>query len=83
MFIDGAWTTAASGETFDAESPATGETIGEIQNGDREDAQRAIAAANGAADGWARATRVRARGDAMHRVADADRAADATSSPAR
>ena len=69
MFIAGSWTTAASGEVFDAESPATGEKIGVIQNGGREDAQRAIAAANGAADGWARET-AWARGDAMHRVAD-------------
>ncbi len=28
MFVDGAWTAALSGETFDADSPATGETIG-------------------------------------------------------
>jgi succinate-semialdehyde dehydrogenase/glutarate-semialdehyde dehydrogenase len=69
MFIAGSWTTAVSGEVFDAESPATGEKIGVIQNGGREDAQRAIAAANGAADGWARET-AWARGDAMHRVAD-------------
>ena len=30
MLVDGAWTGAASGETFSAESPATGETIDEI-----------------------------------------------------
>jgi len=69
MFIAGSWTTAASGEVFDAESPATGEKIGVIQNGGREDAQRAIAAAHGAADAWARET-AWARGEAMHRVAD-------------
>ena len=69
MFVGGAWVEAASGETFVAKSPATGETIGVIQSGGREDAQRAIAAANGAADAWARET-AWARGDAMHRVAD-------------
>jgi acyl-CoA reductase-like NAD-dependent aldehyde dehydrogenase len=69
MFIDGAWAVAASGEVFEAESPATGERIGAVQKGGREDAQRAIAAANRAADGWARET-AWARGNAMHRIAD-------------
>ena len=46
MFIDGAWTDALSGETFDADSPATGETIGSVPRGDRADAQLAIGAAN-------------------------------------
>ena len=71
MFVDGAWVGAASGETFIAESPATGEAIGEVPLGGREDAKRAIAAANRAADGWARADRVRARGRGCTRVADA------------
>ncbi|HTZ05985.1 MAG TPA: aldehyde dehydrogenase family protein [Gaiellaceae bacterium] len=69
MFVDGAWTGALSGETFDADSPATGETIAAVPRGGREDAQAAIAAANRAADGWARATAFE-RADAMHRVAD-------------
>jgi acyl-CoA reductase-like NAD-dependent aldehyde dehydrogenase len=69
MFVDGAWTAALSGETFDAESPATGETIGAISRGDRQDAQLAIGAANRAADAWAGETAF-ARADAMHRVAD-------------
>src|SRR5262249_39674425 len=51
-------------------SPATGETIGAIQQGGREDARRAIAAANRAAEGWARAGAFE-RAAAMHRVADA------------
>src|SRR5437764_9542222 len=70
MFVDGAWTGSASGETFTADSPATGETIGEIPQGSREDAQRAIAAANRAADTWSRATAFE-RAAGMHRVADA------------
>jgi succinate-semialdehyde dehydrogenase/glutarate-semialdehyde dehydrogenase len=69
MFIAGEWATAESGETFAAESPATGETIGRVQQGGREDAQRAIAAANGAAQAWA-AAGVFERAAAMHRVAD-------------
>src|SRR6266436_5576917 len=70
MFVDGVWTGAASGETFTAESPATGEAIGEIPQGSRADAQRAIDAANRASDAWARLTAFD-RAAAMHRVADA------------
>ncbi len=69
MFVGGAWTGAASGETTTADSPATGEAIGEVPLGDREDARRAIAAANDAAPGWARLT-VFERAALMHRVAD-------------
>jgi acyl-CoA reductase-like NAD-dependent aldehyde dehydrogenase len=70
MFVGGAWTGAASGETSTAESPATGEALGEVPQGGREDAVRAIEAAGRAADGWARATAFE-RAAAMHRVADA------------
>jgi acyl-CoA reductase-like NAD-dependent aldehyde dehydrogenase len=70
MFVDGAWTGALSGETFTAESPATGETIAEVPRGSREDARRAIDAANRASGAWSRATAFE-RAAAMHRVADA------------
>jgi succinate-semialdehyde dehydrogenase/glutarate-semialdehyde dehydrogenase len=56
MFLAGRWQASASGETFEATSPATGELIGTVPNGDRTDAQRAITAAREAADGWARLT---------------------------
>jgi acyl-CoA reductase-like NAD-dependent aldehyde dehydrogenase len=69
MFVDGRWTQSLSGETFTADSPATGEVIGEVPQGAREDAQLAIAAANRAADAWARATAFE-RAAMMHRVAD-------------
>jgi succinate-semialdehyde dehydrogenase/glutarate-semialdehyde dehydrogenase len=69
MFLDGRWTSSLSGETFTAESPATGDAIGEVPKGDRDDAQLAIAAANRAADGWARATAFE-RAAVLHRVAD-------------
>ncbi|HXR10844.1 MAG TPA: aldehyde dehydrogenase family protein, partial [Gaiellaceae bacterium] len=69
MFVNGEWTAALSGEVFDAESPATGEKIGAIQKGGREDAQRAIAAANRAAAGWERLGPF-ARAAALNRVAD-------------
>lgn len=70
MFIGGAWTTAASGEVFEATSPATGEVIGQVGDGGREDAQRAIAAANEAAPAWARSSAFE-RAALLHRVADA------------
>src|SRR5436190_708458 len=44
MFVDGAWTSSVSGETFTASSPATGETIGEVPQGARDDARLAIGA---------------------------------------
>jgi succinate-semialdehyde dehydrogenase/glutarate-semialdehyde dehydrogenase len=69
MFVGGAWAAAESGETFTAESPATGEAIGEVPHGARADAQRAVAAANDAADGWARLTAFE-RAALMHRVGD-------------
>jgi acyl-CoA reductase-like NAD-dependent aldehyde dehydrogenase len=56
MFVGGSWQPSASGETFEATSPATGELIATVPLGDRGDAQRAIDAARGAADGWARLT---------------------------
>ena len=70
MFVDGDWRDAATGETFDATSPATGETIGTVPQGDRADAQRAIDAANRAFDGWSRLTAFE-RAAKMHAVGDA------------
>jgi succinate-semialdehyde dehydrogenase/glutarate-semialdehyde dehydrogenase len=70
MFVGGAWVAARSGETFTADSPATGEAIGEVPQGSREDAQRAIDAANGAAEAWA-ALSPFDRAAALHRVGDA------------
>ena len=48
MLIGGAWAESESGARFAATSPATGETLGTLPEGTREDAQRAIAAANAA-----------------------------------
>src|SRR2546421_5656778 len=69
MFVAGEWVGAASGHTFVAESPATGEEIGAVPEGGREDAQRAINAATRAAESWARTTAFE-RAAAMHRVGD-------------
>ncbi|HEY6962975.1 MAG TPA: aldehyde dehydrogenase family protein [Gaiellaceae bacterium] len=69
MFVAGAWSASASGETFTADSPATGEAIGEVPKGSREDAQRAVAAANDASAAWARLTPFE-RAALLHRVGD-------------
>ena len=70
MFMDGEWCSAGSGATTECTSPATGEVIGTVPDGDREDARRAIAAANRAADDWARLTAFE-RAAKMHVIGDA------------
>ena len=70
MFVDGGvGRRAVAARRSTADSPATGEAIGEVPQGDREDAQRAIAAANAPPTAWARTTAFE-RAAAMHRVAD-------------
>ena len=69
MVIGGAWADSESGARFEATSPATGETLGTVPKGTREDAQRAIAAANAARRGWA-ARSAFERAAALERVAD-------------
>ena len=76
MFVDGEWCDAASGATTTATSPATGEPLGPVAEGDRDDARRAIAAANAAFGSWAARTGFE-RAALLHRVADAcERRAD-------
>ncbi len=69
MYIDGRWCDAQSGDVAQAFSPATGELIGTVAQGDRDDARRAIAAARAAAPGWAALTPFE-RAAQMHAVAD-------------
>jgi acyl-CoA reductase-like NAD-dependent aldehyde dehydrogenase len=69
MVIGGAWAESESSARFEATSPATGESLGTLPEGTREDAQRAIAAANGARRDWA-ARSAFERAAAMERVAD-------------
>jgi succinate-semialdehyde dehydrogenase/glutarate-semialdehyde dehydrogenase len=69
LFIGGAWEEARSGATLEAISPATGERIGEVAQGDREDARRAVAAARSAFPGWAGATAFE-RAGALRRIAE-------------
>jgi acyl-CoA reductase-like NAD-dependent aldehyde dehydrogenase len=69
MVIGGAWAESESGARFEATSPATGESLGTVPEGTREDAQRAIAAANAARRDWAGRSAFE-RAAAMNRVAD-------------
>ena len=51
-FIGGEWMDAASGETFESTSPATGETIGIFPRSGVEDVDRAVAVAKEAYADW-------------------------------
>jgi acyl-CoA reductase-like NAD-dependent aldehyde dehydrogenase len=50
LFIDGAWVSAQSGETFPTFAPSTGEKISDVAKAGREDAQKAVAAARNSFD---------------------------------
>jgi succinate-semialdehyde dehydrogenase/glutarate-semialdehyde dehydrogenase len=69
MVVAGEWVESASGGRIEATSPATGETIGSVPEGTREDAQRAIAAANAAWREWAALSPFE-RAAALERVAE-------------
>jgi len=69
MVIGGAWVESESGARFEATSPATGETLGSVPKGTREDAERAIAAANAARRDWATRSAFE-RAAALERVAE-------------
>jgi acyl-CoA reductase-like NAD-dependent aldehyde dehydrogenase len=45
MFIDGQWTDAASGKTFETPNSVTGETLARVAEGGAEDVDRAVRAA--------------------------------------
>ncbi len=69
MFVGGEWRAARPGATAETTSPATGEVIATVPQGDREDARTAIAAAREAAGGWAALTAFE-RAAKMHAVGD-------------
>jgi acyl-CoA reductase-like NAD-dependent aldehyde dehydrogenase len=69
MFVDGGWCNATSGATVEATSPASGESLGPVAEGGREDARLAIAAANAAFPAWSARTGFE-RAAFLHRVAD-------------
>lgn len=56
MYIDGEWRQAANGASFEVTNPATGEAIGKVPDGGREEALAAVAAADKAFASWSRLT---------------------------
>lgn len=55
MLIDGEWVDAASGKRFETRNPATGELLATVAEGDKEDIDRAVAAARRAFEGpWSK-----------------------------
>lgn len=55
MLINGEWVRAASGKTFESRNPATGELLAMVAEGDKEDIDRAVAAARRAFEGpWSK-----------------------------
>src|SRR5215470_10347553 len=55
MLIDGKWVDAASGKRFESHNPATGELLATVAEGDKEDIDRAVAAARRAFEGpWSK-----------------------------
>ncbi|HEU0335842.1 MAG TPA: aldehyde dehydrogenase family protein [Gaiellaceae bacterium] len=69
MVVGGTWAESESGARFEAWSPATGEPLGTLPEGTREDAARAIAAANEGWRDWAGRSAFE-RAAALERVAD-------------
>jgi succinate-semialdehyde dehydrogenase/glutarate-semialdehyde dehydrogenase len=69
MSIGGRWGGARSGATREAIDPARGEPFAEVPWGDRDDARRAIEAANAALPAWA-ATPLWERADHCIRIAE-------------
>ena len=71
MLINGKWVDAASGKTFPTYNPATGEVLANVAEGDKEDINRAVAAARAAFDTgpWSRITPSE-RGKLIWKLAD-------------
>jgi acyl-CoA reductase-like NAD-dependent aldehyde dehydrogenase len=69
MHIGGTWVESEAGARMEATSPATGERIGSVPEGTREDARRAIEAANAAWRDWSARSPFE-RAEALERVAE-------------
>ena len=52
ILINGDWVLSKSGETFESFNPATEQTLGTFQKGNREDVKAAIDAAEDAFEKW-------------------------------
>ena len=71
LLIDGQWIEAASGKTFPTFNPATGEVLGYVADGEKEDIDRAVRAARKAFDqgSWRKMTTSN-RGKLIWKLAD-------------
>ena len=69
FLINGEWRDAASGETFEVENPATGETLATLASAGSDDAMAALDAACAVKDEWAR-TSPRERSNILRRAFD-------------
>ena len=67
MYINGQWVGANSGATFPVFNPSNGEKIGDVADGDRNDAQKAIHAAQEAFGPWSGRTAY-ARSKYLHKA---------------
>ncbi len=56
LFIDGTWAPASCGRVFQSTNPATGEILGEVSDGQAEDARMAVDAARRALPAWTATT---------------------------
>lgn len=69
LLINGEWRDAVSGETFEIENPATGETLATLASAGSDDAMAALDAACAVKDEWAR-TSPRERSNILRRAFD-------------
>ena len=69
LLIGGEWRDSTSGETFDVENPATGETLATLCSANSDDAIAALDAACAVQDEWARTT-PRERAEILRRAFD-------------
>ncbi|HEY7688030.1 MAG TPA: aldehyde dehydrogenase family protein [Dongiaceae bacterium] len=71
LLVDGKWVAAASGKTFPVYNPATGTVLAQVAEADKEDVDRAVAAARKAFDSgpWSRMTGSQ-RGRLLWKLAD-------------
>jgi len=74
MLIDGEWTAAASGKTFDVMNPATGQVMAKAPVAGAADVDRAVKAARRAFDGGWRDATAQERGRILLRLAEKMRA---------
>lgn len=69
LYVNGQWVDSASGDRFDVEDPATGQTIAQVSDATADDGQAALAAAADAQATWG-TTAPRVRGELLRSAFD-------------